>query len=350
MAAFAGMEKVSFRQHRRTPMSMHWNSDKDLQLMKLLFERQNARRSDDTLTNLHGELRLVPHPYREHLSELTVNLKLGHKIEIDLYEEILSSNAAIDEIETALEALRDGIEDIESASDLLVADVIEFRAHLRKRLQAERRKGASIKASIGIGRVRVDYAREIGPVLTLDYVREDLRIHRTEFNVDTTAQIDEAFDDFRDELLRDSKRLNELESIGAVGQVHPLFVHALRQRNLPVEQTLRSIHGDLDMVQSIRMENDEDHIIAYWKQGVLTGTFRIDTNIGFQERRIRLDAGQKEVPVAARGREASDVLAIEPALPKGVVIEAVRKKDEYGQELMVEPCPMPFDVEGNLIQ
>lgn len=331
-------------------MSMHWNSDKDLQLMKLLFERQNARRSDDTLTNLDGELLLNPHPYREHLSELTVNLKLGHKIEIDLYEEILSSNAAIDEIETALEALRDGIEDIESASDLLVADVIEFRAHLRKRVQAERRKGARIKASIGIGRVRVDYAREIGPVLTLDYVREDLRIHRTEFNVDTTAQIDEAFDDFRDELLRDSKRLNQLERIGAVGRVHPLFVHALRQRNLPVEKTLRSIYEDLDMVQSMHLENEKDDITAYWKDGTLTGTFRINTVVSFKERRIRLADGQKSISSVARGKEASEVLLVEPPLPKGVIIETVRKKDEYGQELMVEPCPIPFDAEGNLIQ
>lgn len=329
-------------------MSIHWDSAKDLQLMKLILERESFRRGDAALANLKGEVRLAPHPYRDHLSELTVHLTLGHKVEIDLIEVISRSEASLDEIARASDVLLEGIDDIDRASDALVEEIVILRTHLRKKIAAERRKGARVKASIGIGRVEADYARDIGPILTLDYIREDLRVHRAEFNIDTAAQIDEVFDELRGELLLRSDQLKELDVIGAVGQVHPLFVHALHQRNLPIEETLRSIHRDLDRSQSIRME-DGNHIIVYWKNGLLTGTCILGDGIRFQERRIRLDPENKTVPMNAKGREIADLIECTPPLPSGVRIETVRKKEASGQELVLEATPIPFDSEGNLL-
>ena len=329
-------------------MTMHWDSAKDLQLMKLILERENSLRGDSALDNLKGQLRLEPHPHRKHLNELSVKLKLGRKIEVDLYGVISRSDPSLDEIAQSTSELLDGIDDIDRISDMLVEEITELRQHLRKKLAAERRKGARIDASIGIGRVEVDYARDTGPVLALEYVREDLRVHRTEFMVQSTTEIDEAFEDIREELLWHSAQLTELESIGAVGQVHPLLVHAIRQRDLPLEATLRSIYQNDDQSQSIHLENDAN-IVVYWKAGALTGTFRVGDDVRFQECRIRLGAGRKSVPAPATGREIAEVVNLADPLPQGVRIKAVRKGYDEGQELVVEATPIPFDAQGKLI-
>ncbi|HAV79569.1 MAG TPA: hypothetical protein DCX71_11835 [Erythrobacter sp.] len=94
---------------------------------------------------------------------------------------------------------------------------------------------------------------------------------------------------------------------------------------------------------------DGNHIIVYWKNGVLTGTYILGDGIRFQERRIRLDLGNKTVPKTAKGREVADVIECKPRLPSGVRIETVHKKEAVGQELALEATPIPFDSQGNLL-
>ena len=329
-------------------MSAHWNSDKELRFIKMLCEREDARRGGTGLNDMKGRVGIRPSVRHEHLNELTVGFKLGRGVQVELVETIYKEPSSVKSLEETIGEMLDGIEEIDSERDCLMEQISELRSHLSRRLVQERRRGAHITGSVGLGRLELHEVRDAAPVVTLDYLHDDLRMRRREFIADCTADIDAWLNDIRDDLLFYSFTLDILRAGGSVGRIHPLLVYGMETRGFPVAETIRSRHEDMEPSWDIGRPEGES-LVVYWHRGTMTGTFTVAEGIRFQKDSVTIKKEVLTIPKSAKGKDLGKVLGIPPLEGRGMIVDEVWRNSAGDQTLWLDAEPIPFDENGALI-
>lgn len=328
-------------------MSVHWNGEKELRFLKMLCEREDARRGGTGMADMKGRVGVRPSVRHEHLDELTVGLKLGRGVQVELFETIYKEPSSAKKLEETVGEMLDGIEEIDSERDRLLEQISELRSHLSRRLAQERRRGAHITGSVGLGRLGLNEVRDAAPVVSLHYLHDDLRMRHREFIADCTGDIDGWLTDIREDLLFYSFTLDILKAGGSIGQIHPLLVYALQARGFPVTETIRSRYEDMEPSWDIG-HPDGESLVVYWHRGVMTGTFRLAEGIRFQKDRVTVSKEARALPKSAKGKDLGKVLGIPGLEGKGVTVDEVDSYSAGYQTVWLNADAIPFDKDGNL--
>lgn len=329
-------------------MSVHWNGEKELRFLNMMCEREDARRGGTGMADMKGRVGIRPSVRHEHLNELTVGLKLGRGVQVELFETIYKEPSSTRNLEETIGEMLDGVEEIDRERDCLLDQVSELRSHLSRRLSQERRRGAHITGSVGLGRLKLDEVRDAAPVVSLDYIHDDLRMRHREFIADGVGDIDGWLSDIRQDLLFYSFTLDLLKAEGAIGQIHPLLVYALEARDFAVIETIRSRYEDMEPSWDIGRPEGES-LVVYWHRGVMTGTFRLAEGIRFQKNRVTISKEARAVPKSAKGKDLGKVLGIQGLEGKGVIVDEVGSFSGGDQTLWLNADAIPFDEKGSLM-
>ena len=325
-------------------MSAMWNAKKELQLAKLMLERENAARD----LSLKGAVGMRQCPRFEEQYELTLSLNLARGLTVELFDSLPKNGLSIQRLQEAVAEMAEDVSDIEDRSRDFVEDVAQFRKRLKSGLARLRRKGVRIEGSIGMPRVRVGGARDTLPVLTLTFPGEDLRPSTIEFDVECFDDIDVPLKNVAEQAAGWSRRLAELESKGAVGQIHPLLLHALGQREQPVAETLAAIHADPDAIQRIQDE-DGPEFILYWSDGTLVGTFQVSEGVKYQKDRLVVGPEAAAKFKRKEGYTLGELIHMSEGPGADLVVQSAR--DWIGDSVSVRLLwdAVPFDAEGNIL-
>lgn len=330
-------------------MSLHWDGEKELQIARLLLKSESDARGVN-IPGVRDKLTLVPcenYPPRRYL---TVNLSLANGMEVELTQTfVLNQPVANDYFRSVIRELLDAIEEIGEHRDQLIEQILDLRPYLEKKVAAERRQGLEIaNASIGIEKLDVHFIDEMAPVLTLNALRPDLRFHPVDVVVESAADIDEVFDEIREELTANSAKLAKLREIGAVGHIHPFFAYEISRRNLPLAETLKAIHADPLPWQDL-LDSAGDRMIASWQNGVLTGAFSCPDGSTFRRNRLEIEDPSRFLPTDSVGKNLADVLAILDLADFHLTVGRIRDSGFGKQEILIVTEPIPYDEDGNLL-
>ena len=318
------------------------------ELAKRLLRNESARRDVD-IGDLKAKLTLTPCENYVLRRWLTLNLNLGHRTEVDLIQPMVAEFSRVDHFKEAISEMLDSVGEIEDLRAELIDQVQYLRAHLRRKLANERRKGLKIAgAKIGLESVYVHSINELAPILILTSLGSDLKFHTVDVQVWSADDIDAVFDEIREDLSRNSRKMVKLEQLGAVGQVHPLLVYEISRRNLPLAETLKAIHADPNPWQ--RLPDDEGARCAVrWNDGIITATFHLGDNIAFQCDRLTIKDAGSYLPANARDRHLADVIDITGLEPFSVKVGKMWMGHSGVQEIAIYATPIPFDEEGTLL-
>lgn len=329
-------------------MSVHWNGDKELQFIKLLCEREDARRGGTGLADMKGRVLIQPSVRHHHMNELTVILKIGSRLQVELFDTIYREQSSLKDLDQIVGEMLDSVEEIDRERACILDQISELRPHLSRRLAQERRRGAHIKGSIGLGRLECNEVRDATPIVCLDYLHDDLRMRRREFLADGTADIDAWLEDIRDDLLFYSWSLDVLKAGGAIGQIHPLLLYGLKTRGFRVADTIRSRYEDMEPSWDIGHPKDES-LVVYWHRGVMTGTYTLAEGIEFQKDSVIVSRGALTISKSSQGKDLGKVLGIRGLEGIGVTVDEVDTSTGGSQTLWLDSEPVPFDEKGGLV-
>ena len=329
-------------------MSAFWNGDKELQLIKLLCEREVSRRGATGLTDMKGRLAIQPIDRCASRSELSLSLTLGPRVGVELVGAINVGEHDLGKLEEVISEMLEGVEAIEGDRNYLIEQLSALRRHLSRRLASERRRGAYIKGSIDIGRVAVNEVREAVPVVSINCIREDLRMHLSQFVAEKATDIDSWLEEMRDDVMFYSLQLDSLKALGAVGKVHPLLVFGLKENGFCTSDVLCSAYENKNHMCDFRSDND-DRIVVYWQRGIMTGTCPIAKGIQFQGDKILMSEETLKVSKSAKGKDLGKVLAIRGVEGASITVTDVRSNVGNSQTLYFDAKPIPFNEDGDLI-
>ena len=328
-------------------MGAHWNGEKELRFIRMLCEREDGRRGGTGLNDMKVRVGVRPSDRYEHLNELTMGFKLGRGVPVELFEAIRKGTLSAEDLEETIGKMLDGVEEIDSKRDYLLNQISELRSHLSRCLTRERRKGAYVSGTVGLGRLELRELRDAAPVVSLDYLHDDLRMRCREFVADRTEDIDSWLEAIREDLLYYSSTLDILKAKGSVGQIHPLLLHALEIGEFPLAETIQSWQEDKRPSRDIGRSEGES-LIVYWHRGTMTGTFGLAEGIKFEKNSVTLRREVLAIPKSAKGKDLGRVLAIPSLEGKSVISEVWQSSGGY-QTLWLDADPIPFDEKGSLI-
>ena len=325
-------------------MTASWNPEKEQHLARLLIEREGKQRSSEAWSDLNGRLTLEP--AANNWSTLGLHLDLGSRIKLELVEQYYSANCAVSELAGKFEEIADTVDDLATRRLEWVENVRALRHHLSKRIAAERRRGARIGGTINFAQTKLEDVPHMKPTLTLEMPFEDLRIHEDDFIVGSEEDIDMVLDGVRHDVIMHSKELHRLEAQGAVGRVHPMLIKGLSSRGLVIEDTIRTIHHDLQKYQD--HGPTDNFVTAYWSKGVLTGSFDLGGDLFFREDHIVQAISEEH---SASKKLHPGEIAARLGLYANDRMQAVSVNRTLGSEMLkVEAEPIPYRVDGTLVE
>ena len=325
-------------------MSMHWNAKKELQLAKLMLERENVSNQ----VSLKGQIKLEQCPRFEHQYELSMTCHLGRNMQIELFDSLPKSGSSSEDLREVIEAFAEDVSELERRQDEIVDDVKDFRKRLSKALAAERRKGIFIKGSIELGRVRAGNLTDWLPVIRLKFVGEDLRFRTLEYDVECYDDIDTPVRGVAEETAAWNAKRSDLKRIDAVGEVHPLLLDALAKRDQPVHEALASIYADRDGVQDIHDADGRDLIVS-WRDGTLTGSFDVSEGIRFDRDELRVSDALHVSLTSKAGYTLGELLDVGEGYGGDLIISGMGKSHSGYQWVRFLHAAIPFGEDGQLI-
>ena len=325
-------------------MSMPWNANKELQLAKLMLERENAMNR----VSLDGTIKLGQCPRFEHQYELSMTCRLARNMQIELFDSLSKTDSSSKDLRDTIEAFAEDVSELERQQDVIVDDVKDFRKRLSRALAAQRRKGGWIKGSIDLGRVRVGYLNDWLPIIRLTFIGEDLRPRTVEYDVECYEDIDSPVEAIANETADWIKKKGNLGRIDAVGEVHPLVLDALAKQDQPVREALAAIYANPDGVQTI-YDDGGRHLIVSWQDGTLVGSFDIAEGIRFDRDELSF-ADTLHTPLATKaGRKLNELFDVGDGYSVDLIISGTGRSPAGHQSVRFLPAAIPFDEDGNLI-
>ena len=167
-------------------MSMPWNAKRELQLAKLMLERENA----SNLVALKGAVELKQCPKFADRYKLIATCKLGRNMNFELTEFVSKTNSATSDLLEAIASLAENMAELEQRQIDIVSNVKALRKRLSRVLATLRRRGVWVEGAIDLD---VDEVLSLGewlPTLRMTVIGQDLRPETFEFEVEFYDQID----------------------------------------------------------------------------------------------------------------------------------------------------------------
>ena len=325
-------------------MSMPWNAKRELQLAKLMLERENA----SNLVALKGAVELKQCPKFADRYKLIATCKLGRNINFELTEFVSKINSPTSDLLEAIASLAENMAELEQRQIDIVSDVKALRKRLSRVLATLRRRGVWVEGSIELDVDEISSLDEWLPTLRLTVIGQDLRPETFEFEVECYDQIDNLIEIAEDVTPWQLKREN-LRKIGAVGEVHPLLLNAFTKRGRPIRETLASIYKNPLKVQDI-FEKDGSSIVLYWKNGTLTGTFYIDDDIKFQNDKIQVFDDKLKKLGLKSGHKLSEFINLGGEYGDELKICTITKSPSDHSVVHLVSEAVPFDEDGRLLR
>ncbi|MEE2795590.1 MAG: hypothetical protein VX512_12220 [Pseudomonadota bacterium] len=324
-------------------MSMPWNAKRELQLAKLMLERENA----SNLVALKGAVELKQCPKFADRYKLIATCKLGRNMNFELTEFVSKTNNATSDLFEAIASLAENMAELEQRQNDIVSDVKALRKRLSRVLATLRRRGVWVEGSIDLDVDEILSLDEWLPTLRMTVIGQDLRPETFEFEVECYDQIDNLNEIAEDVMPWQLKREN-LRKIGAVGEVHPLLLCALTKRGRPIRETLASIYKNHMKIQDI-FEIDGSSIVIYWKDGTLTGTFHIDNGIEFKNNNIQISDNIMKKLGLRSGRKLSEFVDLGGDYGDKLKISMITKGFLGHSVVHLVSEAVPFDKDGRLL-
>lgn len=325
-------------------MSIHWSAEKELRLAKLIYEREAAGLLVDKAST-GTAIRMVP-GRQPAMMELCVTLPIARGIAVELYE--VTGNGAEDvaDLVEAVTELARGAAEIESMRSDLRAGLSELRAHLRRRITGLRAKGAIIEGRVELERIAASGASHLCPQVRLEFAGADLRVGSMAFPAEYPDDVDAVLDDIGPGAIEDSAKMRELADAGFAGRVHPLLLAVLEHRSQPVAATLAAIHSDPEPYQDIR-DPDGRHLVVYWHEGTLTGTFALGEGVGFQKDSITMEGDRLAID-PKDGMTLGEALGDAQVAGAGLTISSWRQAGRNRVRVDFQAPPLPYGADGRL--
>ena len=322
-------------------MSMHWNAKRELQLAKLMLERENASNS----VALKGAVELKQCPRFADRYKLIATCKIGRNMSFKLTEFVSKNNSSTGDLVETVASLAESMAELKQRQIDIVNDVKALRKRLSRVLATLRRKGVWSEGSIELDVDEILSLDEWLPTLRTTFIGEDLRPETFEIEVEGYDQIDQMME-IAEHVMPWQLKRETLRKIGAVGEVHPLLLFALEKFGMPVQEALASIYANPDRIQDIYGGNG--HLIVTWRNGTLSGSFEIAKGIDFQIDRLCLtDALLKTLKIKS-GQKLCELIGL-GGYGGELIVGAINKNGLGGSIVHLDHAARPFSEDGRLL-
>lgn len=329
-------------------MTTHWNAKRDLELLGSILARELEERDVAVGKNLPRALSLSVRDGNALNVDIALPVRLSRADEILLTAAASTIQFAIEDIVELSGDFADAIEEVEKRRSDLVDALSHFRRHLRKRLTALRRKGLRITGEAGMGRTNLGGVSDAWPVITLRFPGADLRPCSHSFGAEDVADIDLELAVVRDAITARSQWLDELNAVGGAGLIHPLLHAALARCGGGAAATIDRIMADPLTHQDL-VDADGEHLVVYWKKGILTGTFGMAPGLRLVGDKVEFDAFPHEVSEVRSGAPLSTVIDLPALADTETEIRAASGRRGARAAITFSAAPRIFRDDGTLV-
>lgn len=329
-------------------MNVDWNVKRDLDLLARIVNRELATRHSDERLGMAAAFKFEPRENNPRVADISLPVKIPRGIEVHLTSAVSTFRLTIDDLVGLAKRFADAVEKVYDQKSELIASRDALRSHLRKRIRALRTRGLRIDGDVGIGSVELDEADDIAPVVTLRFPGDDLRPSTIWFIPEEFADIDREIAELRGTVRDRSRRLDDLEAVGAAGYIDPIFAHAITHCEGGTAATIKRILANEAPFQDIS-DRKGRKLIAYWQRGMMTGTVPVADG-------VRLVSGRLEFSKLAR--PTTDILIGAPVtsiidmpaladLDSKILSVSERLNDGISVAFVIEP--LLYDSDGAIL-
>lgn len=330
-------------------MTVHWNAKRDLDLLGRLIDRELAERDLDRAGGVGRSLTLTARENNQLNADISLPLTLARGTKINLTAVASAVEMDLDDIFALAGQFAEAIDEVESQKRDVVEAASVFRSHVRKRVAKHAKRGLRLSGEVGIGRVGVDEAADMWPVVTLHFPGEDLRPCSISFQADDVEDIDQEVANRLDAIASRSAMLDDLEAVGAAGMISPVVHEALDRCEGGAAATIQRILANPLTHQDLEDANGE-RLVIYWHDGVMTGTIPVGPGVRFQKNQFLFDRLPRPRGEVEIGAPLSIVLDLPGVSDLGAEIISVScSDDDERASIKVAFEPRLFRSDGTIL-